>query len=186
MGSDRRFECSDPDAPRKACKSQTRWGMVPLSPCKETRGANQVDATTTPSMTWHTRQLTCSTSSSFQIFGNQDVLCNFVIFIIIVIFCTIKLRITVIHCNKRVFVLWIWLPFLMFSSDSTCSRARFPPNSMLNVSRCYMVFDIRLGRPTSDRNNNAALLNLDRFVPVVSTSEAKLRRSSPCEPSWNS
>ena len=62
----------------------------------------QIDATETPTMTWHTHSLLffsqtrCSRRSSVHIFRNQDkqfVLCHFVIFIVIDIFRAIKIQI---------------------------------------------------------------------------------------------
>ena len=45
------------------------------------------------------------------------------------------------------------LPSLVSSSDPTRSHAHSTPSSMLGMSRCNMVFNLKLGRPTSDYNN---------------------------------
>ena len=45
----------------------------------------------------------------------------------------------------------------------TCSHARITPSSMLGMSRCNMVFNLKLGRPTSDYNNMGSL-NFNRFI----------------------
>ena len=48
-------------------------------------------------------------------------------------------------------------------SRFSCSHACVAPGSMLSVSRCNMMFDFQLGRPTSDRNNMGSL-HLDCFI----------------------
>ena len=70
-------------------------------------GGDQVDATGTPSISWHTLSLLSFADRlqhRFQFSRNQDekfIVHNFVVFIIIVIFRAIRHQINVIHRNKR-------------------------------------------------------------------------------------
>ena len=89
-------------------------------------------------------------------------MCHFVV-VVIVLFCAIKLQITIINRHQWVLVLSTRLPSLGSSSDSTCSHARITPSSMLGMSKCEMVFDFKLGRSTSDHNNIGSL-NFSRFI----------------------
>ena len=113
----------------------------------------------------------CCIRSSFHIFRNQDeqlVWCHFVVVFAIVFFCAIKFRINIISCHKWVLVLTTRLPSLVSSIDPTCSHARITPSSMLGMPRCYMVFDFKFGRSTSDYSNIGSLkfnrLIIDAFI----------------------
>ena len=55
------------------------------------------------------------------------------------------------------------LPSCMSSSDPTCSHARITPSSMLVMSRRNMVFNLKLGRSTSDCDDIGPL-NFSRFI----------------------
>ena len=74
---------------------------------------------------------------------------------VIVIFRAIKLQITVINRSKRkrvlVLVLSTGLPSLVSPAIARV-LARMTPSSMLGMSRRHIVFDLQLGRSTSDRN----------------------------------
>ena len=128
-----------------------------------------IDATKTPTMTWRTHSLFLSrrqvAAHVFTSFAKR----------MRSLFCVVSsssssspsvpssFKYPQSNRHQRVLVLSTMLTSLVSSSDPTCSHARVTPSSMLGMSRCNMVFNLKLGRPTSDYHNIGSL-NLNRFV----------------------
>ena len=109
------------------------------------------------------RRQVAAQSSSFYIVDNKNekfVLCNFIVCIVV---RAIKFQVTVTSRNKRVLVLSTKFPFLLSSSDPTCSHPCITPGSSLSMSRRNMILDVLLVRSTSARNH-VGLPNLDCFI----------------------
>ena len=128
----------------------------------------QIDATKTPTTTWYTHPLLLLEDKLPHKFQFSH-LSQTKWAICFVSFCRRRHLLChqasnyQIQSPQWVLVLSTKLPSLVSSNDPTCSHVRITPNSMLDMSRCNMVFDFKLCRSTSDHNNIGSV-NLNRLI----------------------